>query len=232
LRLKLEAYLAPLQLPAASLIALEEEQFPEEDWLQKWKEGYHPLFVGDRFIVSPSWEKPEDPGDRFIIEIDPGMAFGTGTHATTQLCLVAMEPHWRGGRFLDIGTGTGILAIAAAKLHPDARIVAVDNDPIAIDVAGENLAHNRMEGRIELLAGSVEDLSGQRFDLVVANLTAEIIEAHIVPMAGLLADGGTLILSGVLSEQEALLRSRLSQVGLRVTDRLAADEWVALVASP
>src|SRR6185369_8002843 len=123
-------------------------EVPDEDWLKKWKEGYQPFTVGSRFLVTPSWSREELPnkGSRIVIEIDPGMAFGTGTHETTQLCLKAIEDYWKGGRLLDIGTGTSILAIGAAKLHPDSYIAACDIDEEAIIVAKENAQINRVEG--------------------------------------------------------------------------------------
>jgi ribosomal protein L11 methyltransferase len=231
LRAKIEAFLSELDFPSAYLKRTELEQVVEEDWLQKWKEGYHPIAVGERFIIAPSWETPDTAGARIVIEIDPGMAFGTGTHATTQLCLTAMERHWRGGRFLDIGTGTGILAIAAAKMHPDAQVVAVDVDPIAIEVATENLAHNRVADNIRLQLGDLRCVRGQRFDLIAANLTAEVIEAHIADMKEALAEDGGLILSGVLLEQEASVQARLAHTGLNVIDRLTAEEWICLSAN-
>ncbi|MBI3952301.1 MAG: 50S ribosomal protein L11 methyltransferase [Acidobacteria bacterium] len=230
LQSSIEAFLTSLQIPHTALTGIEEEQLIEEDWLQKWKEGYHPIVVGERFVIAPSWEKPADPSPRFVIKIDPGMAFGTGTHATTQLCLIAIEQSWRGGRFLDVGTGTGILAIAAAKLHPDATVVAVDNDPIAVEVARENLIGNDLAGKVELLIGSIDSLQGTRFDLIVANLTAEIIEALSAEMMELLADDGVLILSGLLAEQEEAMRNKLDQVGFRVVNRLASGQWLALVS--
>jgi ribosomal protein L11 methyltransferase len=231
LQFEIESFLAELGFPNTHLRGIELEPLVEEDWSQKWKEGYHPIALGERFIIAPSWEKPTEPGVRMVIEIDPGMAFGTGTHETTQLCLIAIERYWCGGRFLDIGTGTGILAIAAAKLHPDAQVVAVDIDPIAIEVAGENVAQNNVAEKIELLLGAINRLRGRRFDLVVANLTAQIIEAELDQIKELLADEAVLILSGVLAEQEPAVLERLTQTGLPVVDRFMAGEWVVLVAS-
>lgn len=229
LRAQSEAFLTALHLPQTHLISLDESPLVEEDWLQQWKQGYHPLLVGERFIITPSWEKPTNAGSRIVILIDPGMAFGTGTHATTQLCLLAIEQYWRGGRFLDVGTGTGILTIAAAKLCPEAELVALDIDPIAVDIARENLAHNHVAGNVEVLLGSLDLLPPRPFNLIVANLTAPVIEEHLERMSQLLIDGGTLILSGILLEQETAIQKRLSQVGCRPLSRLVADEWVALV---
>jgi ribosomal protein L11 methyltransferase len=122
---------------------------PDQDWMQKWKEGFEAVNVGERFIVSPSWKLPGDGHGRIVIQIDPGRAFGTGTHETTRLCLEAIERYWKGGGLLDVGTGTGILAIAAAKLEPKSRVLAIDVDPQAVEVARENVAINDVADLIE-----------------------------------------------------------------------------------
>lgn len=204
---------------------------PDQDWMQKWKEGFEPFEVGNRFVVAPSWKLPPDPGDRLVIQIDPGMAFGTGTHETTRLCLEAIERHWRGGRFLDVGTGTGILAIAAALLAPDAQIMAIDADPLAIEVARENARINRVLDRIRIDPAPCRALPAFASDVVVANLTADVILTLLDDLCERLAPAGVLILSGILVSQsgeaeEALRKARLAQI-----ERRDAGEWSALVAT-
>ena len=150
-------------------------EVPNQDWMQKWKEGFEAIEVGERLVVAPSWKIPANRDTREVIQIDPGMAFGTGTHETTRLCLEAIDRHWRGGSLLDVGTGTGILAIAAALLAPGSRVVAIDVDPLAVEVARENLAINNVSNAVELQVGQPGDLAAQKFEMVVANLTAEVI---------------------------------------------------------
>ena len=203
---------------------------PEEDWMQKWKEGFEAVHVGERLIVAPSWKLPEKCEERVVIQIDPGMAFGTGTHETTRLCLEAIERHWRGGSLLDVGTGTGILAIAAALLQPGSRVVGIDVDPNAVEVARENIAINSASSSIELLEAQPRNLAGQRFNLVVANLTAEVIVDLIHDLAHCVATEGLMILSGILSVLAEDVESSLVASGFTVTEHVKAGEWTALVA--
>src|SRR2546423_15174044 len=125
----------------------------ERDWLAEWKKGWRAVEVG-RFVVAPPWSEVPDEDERIVIRIEPGMAFGTGTHETTRLCLAAIEKYFRGGSFLDVGTGTGVLAIAAAKLAPSARVEACDTDTLAVSVAGENARLNGVGGRVSFRVGT------------------------------------------------------------------------------
>ncbi len=202
----------------------------DQDWMQKWKEGFEALEIGERLLISPSWKLPAGPSNRLVIQIDPGMAFGTGTHETTRLCLEAIENHWRGGRMIDVGTGTGILAIAAAKLVPGSRITAIDVDPLAAQVAGENILINKEHESIESLEGQPARFAGSGFDLVVANLTAEVIIALAGDLAACMSDAGTMILSGILTQLREDVENRLREEGLAICERLEAGEWSALVA--
>ncbi|HKG97567.1 MAG TPA: 50S ribosomal protein L11 methyltransferase, partial [Pyrinomonadaceae bacterium] len=121
-------------LPSSSVRDMNVREVPQRDWLEEWKQNWQPVEVG-RFIIAPPWSELHKTHDRLVIRIEPGMAFGTGTHETTRLCLQAIQKHFAGGSFLDVGTGTGILAIAAAKLHPEARVEAFDTDEEAIAIA-------------------------------------------------------------------------------------------------
>ena len=203
---------------------------PDQDWMQKWKEGFEAVEIGDRLVVAPSWKLPGKGEGRVVIQIDPGMAFGTGTHETTLLCLEAIEREWHGGSLLDVGTGTGILAIAAALLAPGSRVLAIDVDPQAIGVARENIAINGVSASVDLIEGQPLNHAGQSFDVVVANLTAEVIVAVMDDLAGCLAPQGLMILSGILNELADDVECSLAASGLTVSERREAGEWCALMA--
>jgi ribosomal protein L11 methyltransferase len=213
-------------LPPASLIDLKAREIADRDWLSEWKKGWQPVEVGGSFIVAPPWSEIKDEHDRVVVRIEPGMAFGTGTHETTRLCLKAIETHFRGGSFLDVGTGTGILAIAAAKLFPAARVEACDTDADAIDIARENARLNDVAGRVNFRAGSVHEQTGSA-DLVCANLTATAI-LELLP-ALLNVTCGRLVLSGILDSQIELVQSRLQELGVSLFDLEKDGEWVAIV---
>ncbi len=204
---------------------------PEQDWMEKWKEGFEPVEIGAHLVVAPSWKLPGKYDGRIVIQIDPGMAFGTGTHETTRLCLEAIERCWHGGSLLDVGTGTGILAIAAALLAPGSRVVAIDVDPQAVEVARENLGINGVSGSIELREGQPCSLAPQEFGVVVANLTAEVIVDLMTDLNRCLAVKGCMILSGILCELAEDVERELGSAGFSVTERYEAGEWCAFVAT-
>lgn len=202
----------------------------DQDWMQKWKEGFEPIEIGNRLIIAPSWKLPRGCDGRVIVQIDPGMAFGTGTHETTRMCLEGIEAHWRGSRLLDVGTGTGILAIAAALLAPGSRITAIDTDPQAVEVARENAEINGVSLSIATVAGRARDFTESPFDMVVANLTAEVIISLIDDLANCVAASGMLILSGILTTFEADVENAATRSGLVIVDRYQSGEWSALIA--
>ena len=187
------------------------------------------LHVGKRLVVKPSWRKHHRVGDEVIIDLDPGMAFGTGLHPTTRLALLAIEERAeRGplGRTLDIGCGSGILAIAAVKLGAT-RVLGVDIDPIAIEATEANARHNRVNKRIRAVEGSVPTEVGP-FDTVVANLIAGILVELAQPIVEELVPGGSLLASGIFKDREADVRSALERAGIRFFNRWQESDWVAL----
>jgi ribosomal protein L11 methyltransferase len=202
--------------------------FPDEDWVQRWKEGLEPIHIGDKLLVAPSWKVPQQAGDRLRIIIDPGMAFGTGSHETTRLCLLAIERHWRGGRFLDVGTGTGILAIAAALLAPGSRVVAIDIDPRSVEAARQNSAANGAP--IEVLQADLGNMAPGVFDFVAANLTADAIIDLMGELAARLAPSGLMALSGIVAQQAEGVERAVQEAGLKLIERDELNEWIALVA--
>ena len=200
----------------------------DKDWLLEWKKGWQPVEVGERFLVAPPWSEIKDARDRIVIRIEPGMAFGTGTHETTRLCLEAIEKYFKGGSFLDVGTGTGILAIAAAKLFPGAHIEACDTDADAVDIARENARLNNVSENISFWVGTVAETSASA-DCVCANLTADVI-IKLLPSL-LDATCGRLILSGILDSQAEAVRARMLECGITATPACNQNgEWLALIS--
>jgi ribosomal protein L11 methyltransferase len=214
----------------ASLLGITLSEIADQDWMQKWKEGFEAINIGKRLMVAPSWKLPEETTDRAIIQIDPGMAFGTGTHETTRLCLEAIESRWSGGSMIDVGTGTGILAIAAALLAENSRIVAIDIDPLAVEVAKENLEINKVTNLIEIREGQPADYAGQQFDFVVANLTAEVIIALMDDLVACLNPEGLMILSGILTILRDDVEAEAVAAGLKIVERGQAGEWSLVIA--
>ena len=216
-------------LPTSSVRDMSVREVAEHDWLEEWKQNWQPVEVG-RFLIAPPWSDLPDRHDRIVIRIEPGMAFGTGTHETTRLCLQAIEKHFSGGSFLgsflDVGTGTGILAIAAAKLSPQARIEACDTDEMAIAIARENAEANGVLGQIEFRTGSIDDSTASA-DLVCANLTADVIVRMLRTLVSLTC--GKLILSGILETQLEMVQAALHECGVSDAEIAQDGEWVALI---
>lgn len=199
----------------------------DKDWLAEWKKGWQPVEVGERFIIAPPWCEINDAKGRIVIRIEPGMAFGTGTHETTRLCLAAIEKYFKGGSFLDVGTGTGILAIAAAKLFPQARIEACDTDGDAVAIARANAQLNNVLSSADFRVGTIDETTASA-DCVCANLTADVILRLLSSLLG--ATCGRLILSGILVEQIDSIRSSLNELGVsRSYDIVSDGEWAAII---
>lgn len=213
------------QLDADSISGWEAREVPNEDWLEEWKKNWQPSTVG-RFYIAPPWKDTPPSDDLITILIEPGMAFGTGTHETTQLCLAAIEKHYTGGSFLDVGTGTGILSIAAAKLFPNEQFTACDVDADSVVIAVENAIFNSTP-QIEFRNGTLNETYAPA-DCVVANLTADVI-APLLPDLVRLARK-TLILSGILAVQETFIRECLHHVDRHeIREITRAGEWLAMV---
>lgn len=215
-------------------IGLTLSEIADEDWSQTWKAHFKPLRVGRRFIVSPSWEEPPQGTDRLVIRIDPGRAFGTGHHETTRLCLEWLEscrPDPDGNAaelsLLDVGTGSGILAIGGAMLG-FRKVVGIDNDPEAIEVAQENIIMNGLSGKIRVLCATPEEVDG-RFDFIVANIQSTPLIAMSETIAAKVSEGGRIGLSGILTEQAEQVRAEYEKRDLRLIDTKSEGEWVMLV---
>ena len=202
----------------------------EEDWAHGWKAYYHPLAVGRRFLIRPTWETA-DGGDRIEIVLDPGMAFGTGQHPTTRQCLELLETYVRpGDPVADVGTGSGVLAIAAALLGA-ARVAAVDVESVALEAAASNVAANGVGDRVVLALGSAAEAAaalGEPARVVAANLTADVLVELAHDLAALVEPGGVLIAAGIIAGKEARVRDAFKALGLRLEERRHDGEWVAM----
>ena len=199
----------------------------QEDWENGWKAFYHAMTIGNRLAVVPSWETMDT--DRAVLRLDPGMAFGTGTHETTSLCLEALDQLVQGGeRVLDIGTGSGILAIAALKLGA-AGAEGVDIDPMCVRTAGENAQLNGVDGKLKVLVGDLSDKATGKYDIITANIVANAI-LHLAPcVPGLLAEGGVFIASGIIDAREEEVCAGLAAAGLKVAEVRRQGGWVAIL---
>lgn len=238
----------------------------EEDWANAWKEFYQVHRIGKRSVIKPPWQEFTPQPDDIVIEMDPGMAFGTGLHPTTRLCLQLLEEYLplrqsqlaqeytdnkAQAKVLDLGTGSGVLAIAAAKMGAS-PVFALDTDPVAVRVAKENFERNSLQTAIRAEVGSVAVVPGQTdgfyafpdevqrtprivaeampFDLIIANIIARIISALAQPMAAALKPGGLLIASGIINTHADDTIATLEAAGFQLVTRLEEEDWVALVA--
>jgi len=202
-----------------------------ENWAENWKQNFSTIQIGQRLLVRPSWEEHPQWDGMAVIEIDPGMAFGTGTHGTTRLCLELIEELSHDSNppenMLDVGTGSGILALGAAALGCQ-QVIATDIDESACRVARENIDKNGMQHRIEVTNQSLESLPGH-YDLIVANILAEENVRLKENFLEHLSSGGWLVLSGILKEKEDFVRQNFSVPALKYLSTRYADEWVCLV---
>ena len=218
-------------LPLGSL-ALESSTVHEEDWAEQWKQYYKPFRAGDRLVVKPSWEAyAPQPGD-LVIEMDPGMAFGTGTHETTAMCLRMLERYVRPGcTCLDVGCGTGILAIACALLGARA-VTAIDIDPTAVQVAERNVRANGVAETVCVRQGDLlkESAVDEAADVLVANIIADVICKLVEPARAHLQPCGVMICSGIIREREQDVLDSLSAAGYAIAERMEQGEWVCLAA--
>lgn len=202
----------------------------EEDWANGWKKYYHPLRVGTRLVIKPSWEIFEATEQDLVIELDPGMAFGTGTHATTTLCMEAMETYLKPDMsVVDVGTGSGVLAIAAAKLGAN-PVLAVDLDPVAVRVAKENVETNLVADQVHVLHGDLLQKVTQPADMVVANIIANIIMGMVRDVPVILKPCGFFVASGIIDERLEEVKAAICQAGLSIIEIKQKDGWAAVIA--
>ena len=203
-----------------------------EDWTEEWKKDYRIRKIGRRMVIVPSWKIYRPKRNEIAITMDPGMAFGTGLHPTTRLCLIALEKYLKKGEdVLDVGTGSGILAIAAVKLGAG-FVHALDIETTAIEVAGRNVAENGVADRIALYARTLKEVADKipAADLIVVNILAYTIIRMLPEMKAKLRPGGLIITSGILKEYVSDVEAALKQEGFEIVESVQDEEWVSLVA--
>jgi len=205
------------------------EKVNEEDWENNWKKYYKPIKVGEKIVIKPIWEKYIKNAGEIIVELDPGMAFGTGSHETTRMCIKALERHVdANSTVFDIGTGSGILAIAAAKLGAK-KTIGVDLDPVAVDSAKQNVSYNDITN-IEILYGDLLEVVKGKADIVVANIMADIIMFLTDQVKSVIVPGGYFISSGIILSKQDEVINKLTQCGFKVEEINIEGEWVCIVA--
>lgn len=205
------------------------ESCAEEDWLHNWKQYFHPIPVGERLLIRPTWRSEYDPQGRVVLNLDPGLAFGTGTHETTRLCLTALERYMRdGAHVLDVGCGSGILAVASLLLGAG-HAVGVDIDELAVKTAKENAALNRVDGRFEAVCGDLTKQVTGTYDVVFANIVADAVILLSKDIAGFLKDDAVYIMSGIIDTRVQEVIHAL-EGRFEIIEKLAENGWYCLVA--
>ncbi|WP_045510478.1 50S ribosomal protein L11 methyltransferase [Bacillus amyloliquefaciens] len=203
----------------------------EEEWATAWKKYYHPVKISEKFTIVPTWETYTPVHtDELIIEMDPGMAFGTGTHPTTVLCIQALERIvQKGDRVIDVGTGSGILSIAAAMLKAES-VHAYDLDPVAVESARLNVKLNKVSDTAEVKQNNLLDGITGEHDVIVANILAEVILRFTSQAYDLLKDGGHFITSGIIGQKKQEVKEALEKAGFTIIEILSMEDWVSIIA--
>ncbi|KAF0198137.1 MAG: ribosomal protein L11 methyltransferase [Bacillota bacterium] len=203
----------------------------DEDWATAWKQYYKPVLIGPRVVIKPSWEALDYDTDKVVVELDPGMAFGTGTHPTTVMCLEYLQEYTlENKKVLDLGCGSGILSIAAAKLGAK-EVLALDYDPVAVKVAAQNVQHNGIDAVVTVRESNLFAVVQGEYDVVVANIIARIIIEAMPAVKAHLSPCGIFIASGIIQEKLGGVLAAMVEHNLRVIEQRTQGEWVALVVT-
>lgn len=199
------------------------------DWSKKWKENWKPTKVSEHIVICPTWEEYNPESGEIVVNLDPGNAFGTGTHETTQLCIDAIEKYMQKDTFIaDIGCGSGILAICAIKSGAK-NAIAIDNDPIAVDTAFDNAVINGVEKHIEFYSATVEDIQNQQFDFVLANILHNVLADIMPQLKQIMKKGAKLVLSGILKGKEPVVLDAIMCNNLKIVETSEKNNWLAYV---
>jgi ribosomal protein L11 methyltransferase len=201
----------------------------EEDWAESWKAHFEPQKIGRKIVVKPTWRNYRSAPGEIVLELDPGMAFGTGTHPTTALCIEMIEAYLnKGDAFLDVGTGSGILMIAAAKLGAGI-VCGVDQDEVAADIASKNLKLNGIEAqKFSVICGNLVEGIKNRYDFVAANILTDIVVELLSCILQVLKIGGTFVCSGIMQENQDLVIFKMEEMGFEITEIGRKEDWVAI----
>lgn len=203
----------------------------EKDWAEAWKKYYKPTKIGERIVIKPTWENYEKEDEELIIELDPGMAFGTGTHETTIMCIEILEKYVRKGyRVYDIGTGSGILSIAAAKLGAR-EVIGVDLDELSVRVSRENVKSNGVDNVVKTKAGNLLEAVEGKADIIVSNIIAEVIVDLINSIESYLSESGIFIASGIITEKVDMVTDALEKNDFQVLEVKIMGDWAAIVST-
>lgn len=212
--------------------SIDAKKVVNQDWSKKWKEHWKPTRASEHIVICPSWEDYALKKDEILIHLDPGSAFGTGTHATTQLCIQAIEKYVNNGDIIaDIGTGSGILAIAAVKCGASCA-VGIDNDPLVIEVAIDNAQVNNALNKIEFKHETADELlktHSEKFDFIAANILHNVLAEIMGDLKALMKTGAYMVLSGILDEKKQVVFDSIEKHGLSVVETLKQENWVAIV---
>ncbi len=202
----------------------------EKDWAEAWKKYYKPLKVGEKIVIKPTWEEYEKNDDEIIIEVDPGMAFGTGTHETTILCIRALEKYVKEDDIVyDIGCGSGILSIVAAKLGAK-KVIGVDLDSVCVKVSNENININEVDSIVEIKKGNLLDVVEGKADIIVSNIIAEVIVNMVPLLKDYLNYDGVFIASGIILEKVEMVETILVKEGFKILEINQAGDWASIVS--
>lgn len=203
----------------------------EEDWENNWKKYYKPKKIGDYVVVKPTWEEYEPQQGEIIVELDPGMAFGTGTHETTMMCVQQLEKYVDNNSVVfDIGCGSGILSIVAAKLGAS-KVIGVDMDRVAAEVSKRNVEDNKVEDKVEIKKGNLMDVVSGKANVVVANIIADIIKLLAPDVPNYLEKDGVFISSGIILDKVSEVESALKENGFNIIETKRMGEWAAIIST-
>ena len=225
----LEKKLKRLEKESRILLKIFYQEVAEEDWAESWKKYFWPEKISKKIVVKPTWREYIPNQDEIVIEIDPGMAFGTGTHPTTYLCVNLIEKYIKpGDSFLDVGTGSGILMIVAAKLGA-ARLLGIDVDQFAVEIAQKNLLLNGIETeKFQLINGNLVDGVKAQYDLIVANILSEVVLAMLDRIPNILKKGAIFICSGIIEENKLKVVEKMEAQGFNILELATQENWVCI----